>query len=443
MIDLLWGVFELAVTLFECGISTKFVCSFLGKDTKQKPGKKVWLGMALCYSSAVTVFNCILLYEGVYDFVYILILFIYSICFLPGTVYQKCFVSVFTICCIVMNSSFGANLVSNLTRTDLETIYGTKGVPRLLAVLFVQIMNLLAFQLLTRLLGKGAVKLRRTEWALLGGVFSFSIAAMVIVQLASMYIEAGQKVRLLFLCIDMAVMIVDYITVRLIISLNRSYQTKMENEQLRKQMQYQTQYAETVRQQEESVHRLRHDFKATIAILHDFIQKNSLAEMKTYLNTYAAALAETVSIVKTNQPFLNAILNTKLTYAKEHGILCTCHSPQVLPDLPGADYCSLLGNLLDNAIEAELSGHVTNPELRVHIDYRDDQFIMILRNRIDESVLLTNQTLHSTKQDDRQHGFGIPTVREIVKRYQGSLEFYEDEGFFTAYVGLQIHQATE
>lgn len=434
MTALMWSIWETVVTLFECSVSTKFVCSFLGQNTKHKQGIKIWLGMALSFATAVTVFNHVMLYEGVFDFVYILIVFLYSVAFLPGTFLQKGFVSVFFLCCIVMNSSFGANLVSNLTKSDLATIYGSNGLPRFLATLFVQLLNLLVFQLLTRLFGKGAVKLRKSEWAMLGGVFSFSIIAMVIVQLASMRIETANKVSLMFLCIDMTIMIVDYITVRLIVSLNRSYQTKLENEQLRMQMQYQTQYAETVRQQEASVHRLRHDFKATVAVLHDFIQENNTEEMKAYLNTYATALAETASIVRTNQPFLNAILNTKLTYAKEHGIQCTCHTPRKLPNFPGEDYCSLFGNLLDNAIEAELSDHIFEPELRINIDYRDDQMIIMIGNRIHKSVLSSNHALRSTKQHSEQHGFGIPTIREIAMRYHGSVEFYEDEGFFVALV---------
>jgi len=43
-----------------------------------------------------------------------------------------------------------------------------------------------------------------------------------------------------------------------------------------------------------------------------------------------------------------------MTYAKEHGIACTCHSPATLPEISGMDYCSLLGNLLNNAIDASL-----------------------------------------------------------------------------------------
>lgn len=434
MKEIFWELFELIITLFECGVSMRFVCEFLGVNLNEKSNYKLWLGLLLCYAIAVSIMNRIIPYEGLLVFSYSIIVFIYAILLLPGSILKKAFVSVFFLCCIIMNSSLGVNLSSAILGADVNEIYAESGGSRLVTVVFVQLLNLLVFQSLTRLFGKGALKLRMHEWLLIAGTFFISILGMTLIQIVATHSEATKIERLCFLGTDMAIIIVDYITIRLVSILNRHHQTELENQHLRMQMQYQTQYADTVRQQEESVHRLRHDLKTTISAMYGFIYEGNIQEMEKYLSTYATSLAETASIVHTNQPFLNAILNTKMTYAKEQGIQCTCHSPELLPNIHGADYCSLLGNLLDNAIEAQLN--LSRPEMSVIIDYTNSRLTISVKNRIQNSILTTNSKLYTTKSKTCDHGHGIPTIKEIVSRYQGTVDFYEDDGWFIANVVL-------
>ncbi len=68
---ILWGLFELIVTLFECSVSMHFVCKFLGLDLTEKANHKLWYEVVLCYAIAVTIMNLILSYEGALAFIYI------------------------------------------------------------------------------------------------------------------------------------------------------------------------------------------------------------------------------------------------------------------------------------------------------------------------------------------------------------------------------------
>lgn len=436
MMGLLWELFELIVTLFECSVSMHFVCKFLGLDFTDKANLKFWYGVSLCYAVAVTIMNLIIPYEGVLAFIYIFIVFMYSIFLLPGTLVKKAFASILFLCVIVMNSSFGVNLASTILNSSAADIYAESGFSRFITVIFVQALNLLVFQVLENTIGSGTLKLKLREWLLLASAFFVSILGMILIQIAVTNLNASEKLRLCFLGADLTIIIVNYITILLITVLNHHHQTELENQQMKLQLQYQVQYAETVRQQEESVHRLRHDLKTTISALHDFLYKRQLSEMEEYLDTYTTSLFETTSIVHTNQPFLNAILNTKMTYAKEHKIACTCHLPKILPTINGMDYCSLLGNLLDNAIDASLLLSVR--EIAVSIDFTDFKLTIAIKNRIQSSILCSNPHLHTTKGNKSDHGHGIPTIREIAKKYNGDVDFYESDGWFNARVILYL-----
>ncbi|MDE6678376.1 MAG: GHKL domain-containing protein [Ruminococcus sp.] len=436
MTEFLWNLFEIIVTLFECSISMHFVCKFLGLDFTDKSNLKYWYGIVICYTIAVTVVNCIISYEGIFAFIYSFIVFIYATFFLPDKLIKKAFVSVFFLCVIVMNSYSGVNITSTILNSGAEEIYSKTGFLRLIAVIFVQALNLLVFQILENTIGNGALKLKFREWLLLACTFFLSVLGMTLIQLAVTNINADKILRLCFLGTDFTIIIINYIVIRLITVLNRHHQTELENQQLQLQLQYQTHYAETVRQQEESVHRLRHDLKSTISALHNFIHNNQLYEMEEYINRYDTLLSETSSIVHTNQPFLNAILNTKMTYAKEHGIACIYHSPEILPSINGMDYCSLLGNLLDNAIDASILLAVR--EISVTIDFTDSILTITVKNRIQNSVLYENPHLNTTKGNNSYHGHGIPTIKEIVKKYNGDVDFYESDGWFNASIVLYI-----
>lgn len=333
-----------------------------------------------------------------------------------------------------MNSSLGVNLASTILNSSVADIYAKSNFSRFITVIFVQALNLLVFQVLEKTIGSGALKLQLREWLLLASVFFVSIFGMTLIQVAVTKLNATEKLRFCLLGTDLTIIIVDYITILLITVLNHHHQTELENQQMRLQLQYQVQYAETVRQQEESVHRLRHDLKTTISALHDFLHKKQLSAMEEYLETYTTSLFETTSIVHTNQLFLNAILNTKMTYAKEHGIDCTCHLPATLPTINGMDYCSLLGNLLDNAIDSSLLLSVR--EIAVSIDFTDFKLTIAVKNKIQSSILNSNPHLQTTKGNKSDHGHGIPTIKEIAKKYNGDVDFYESNGWFNASVIL-------
>lgn len=436
MMDVLWELFELIVTLFECSVSMHFVCKFLGLDFTDKANFKFWYGIVLCYAIAVTVMNLIIPYEGVLALIYILIVLMYAIFWLPGAMIKKVFASILFLCVIVMNSSLGVNLACTILNSSAADIYAESNFSRFITVVFVQALNLLVFQILEKIIGSGALKLTLREWLLLASAFFVSILGMTLIQFSVTNLNATEKLRLCLLGADIAIIIVDYITILLITVLNHHHQTELENQQMRLQLQYQVQYAETVRQQEESVHRLRHDLKTTISALHDFLHKKQLSAMEEYLDTYTTSLFQTASIVHTNQPFLNAILNTKMTYAKENGIACTCHLPATLPTINGMDYCSLLGNLLDNAIDASLLLSVR--EIAVTIDFADSKLTIVIKNRIQNSILQSNPHLNTTKGNNFGHGHGIPTIKEIAKKYNGCVDFYEMNGWFNVSVILYL-----
>ena len=94
---------------------------------------------------------------------------------------------------------------------------------------------------------------------------------------------------------------------------------------------------------------------------------------------------------------------------------------------------SIIGNILDNAVEAQ--ENVTGIK-RIELLFRmkNDNRVIICKNTVSESVLQTNKELRSTKKNRQDHGLGHKIVETILKKYDGWVDYFENDGMF----GVQI-----
>ena len=404
--NIFWNIFELAVNIFEAANAMCFVCIFLNGSIRSKKEYRYWIVGSLIYATTTTVLNNILDYEGVLLFIYIATVFLYSLLFLSGTVLQKLFISVFQLACIVLVSNIITNLVTSAVKAPLTQVYSESGWIRLLTVILVQITDFYLFQILIRIFRNKDVRLRKTEWILLLTIFFLSTAIIVLIQLVQLKNNLTTNTRILLLFADVCIVIINIITIKIITLLNQQYQTKMENELLHTKLQYQTQYTTAVQQQEESVKKQRHDIKNSMTVLHKLAEQEDIA-----------------------------IINTKLSYANEMGINTVCLIDSNLPEISDTDYCSLLGNMLDNAIEAS-QNNKESPEIILEMVSTNTQLRIRVKNKIQKSILNTNPYLRTTKSVPKKHGYGISILKEIASRYDGSTDFFEEDSYFIAQIVL-------
>ena len=435
MKDGLWTAFELFINIFEAFVGMHFVCVFLGEEVQKRHGFIRWLFLSFIMASVTTIFNSFMIYEGVFILVYIAVVFIYSLIFLTGNVIQKAFVSVFTLGAMLSVSSMWTSLVTATVGMEMADLLSEPGLIRFITIFLVQATNLLLFKFLIQVFGKERARLQKLEWLLLLTVFLFSGAVMVCLQIAELREQFSKPVKILFLCVDISIVIINLVTIEMLAILNRRNQERMETERLQMQLQYQTQYATAVQQQEEIIHRLRHDMRHNMTVMKGLVDENNREELTKYLAQYADQLQAMIAFVRTNNVCVDAIINTKLTYAQEKGIGVICRIDANLPALREIDYCTLLGNLLDNAIEASLK-NLTQPEIILEMRCENEQLIICVKNRIDTSVLAKNPKLKTSKDKHDAHGFGVRSIREIAERYDGTVDFYEDNSYFIARISL-------
>lgn len=182
-----------------------------------------------------------------------------------------------------------------------------------------------------------------------------------------------------------------------------------------------------------NVRKLKHDMKNHFMVLSSYLATEDYESAKTYASEILDRLNSMYSYVETGNMLMNHIINEKFQFARECGILLKAEIENLpFARMSGMDFTALLGNLLDNAVEASMREKEGEREVNLLISSRQGYEMICVKNRISCSVLEKNPELTTTKKKGRDsHGIGIAGIKEIIKQYQGMYDIYEKDGYFS------------
>lgn len=106
-------------------------------------------------------------------------------------------------------------------------------------------------------------------------------------------------------------------------------------------------------------------------------------------------------ICKDENSVADAVLNAKLMYCKEQDIPAVISVDKNIRGLTQTELCCVLGNLLDNAIEAELKLSKAQRKIEIKIVMIEEVLDILIRNRIAEPVLQDVQKVKILVQPSR------------------------------------------
>ncbi|MDD3172881.1 MAG: ATP-binding protein, partial [Herbinix sp.] len=125
-----------------------------------------------------------------------------------------------------------------------------------------------------------------------------------------------------------------------------------------------------------------------------------------------------------------SILNYKLQNAKANGIKATIEAkiPEQL-NVKSFDIAIIMGNLLDNAIEA-VSKLENDKEITIRINFRKNTLYIHVNNTYNGTVLYKNNKISTSQTDKSHHGIGLNNIEEVIKKYNGTMEIHHTSNNF-------------
>lgn len=171
---------------------------------------------------------------------------------------------------------------------------------------------------------------------------------------------------------------------------------------------------------------IRHDMKQHFSSVLNMLEKQNYQTAEEYLKKLVEDNTDHSQICRTENPVVDAIVNTKYSFMKTLGIKCTAdiHIPMQLP-FDMADMSVLLGNVLDNAIEAN-NDNVSDKYIKIYMAYDKNVLVITVINSYDGTLLRDKTGKILTRKDDQNaHGFGLVSIERIVQKYHGSMVIEE------------------
>jgi sensor histidine kinase regulating citrate/malate metabolism len=180
----------------------------------------------------------------------------------------------------------------------------------------------------------------------------------------------------------------------------------------------------------------RHDYHNHIQTIKSYIALGHLDKLEGYLNELDADLTKVDQIIKSGNVVIDAILNSKLSLAAVREIRVTAKAA-VPPKLAvnEIDLCVLIGNLLDNAMEAcaKLDDSAAR-FIRVYMDVKHEQLYLSITN----STAKRPKRLGSRYVSEKHgfHGLGLTRADRIVEKCGGWLKRRDEDGVFSTEIML-------
>ncbi len=185
----------------------------------------------------------------------------------------------------------------------------------------------------------------------------------------------------------------------------------------------------------------RHDYHNHIQTMKAHLAMGKLEELENYLNELDMDLTTVDTVIKTGNVMVDAILNSKISVAASKGI--TVEAKAMVPkeldtSLSEIDICLIIGNLMDNAIEACVKIQQEGQRfIRVYMDILKGQLYIYIMNATGDNPKKTGGAYISTKNKEN-HGFGLMRIDRVVDKYHGYLERQHEEGVFATEIMLPL-----
>ena len=200
---------------------------------------------------------------------------------------------------------------------------------------------------------------------------------------------------------------------------------------LHEQTQNQMNLYQSMKKRYEQQRRFSHDYKNQLNCIQGMIETGQTKEALEYISGLTGKFRQSEMCVNTDHAVVNVMLNQKYQEASDKGIAMT----MVSGDLSGLtiseeDIVTLLGNLLDNAIEAceKLGG---NKVIQFKMVVEEGQLVLSIRNPVRDAVRIKDNRIVTSKRDKSQHGIGLMNVDSVIRKNNGTSVLKCEDGWFS------------
>ncbi|MGN1131950.1 MAG: sensor histidine kinase [Ruminococcus sp.] len=433
-------IIEVVTNLFQAMIFSGFLLFFFKPDKIKTRDIVAYTGTAVAIFAELTFFTFYNSYAVLeVSALIIFILELYSILFLKGNIASRIVMPLFSFLINTVISYVFGYLVSYLSGVSYYHLATKSSAYRLLCIIFINLATLMVYIIILKFRSTDIKFVKKSD---LVAFVLIPVLAMVVVYSTFEVITITEfrsdiLPYLFLICSSMIVIAVIVWQMMTHISRQNEIETKLLLSKQREKL-----YHDSIlgaNKQMEQISNIKHDMNNQLLCISELIKSKEYDAAVECCDSSQEKLKSVYTPISTHNPLLNAVLNVAQDKAVKENIQLKINIEGSMLSLPNhTDIVSIVGNLCDNAIEYLKCCPLERRIMGIEISHHKDYYIIVCKNKIEKSVFQSNPKFVTNKEDKKLHGRGISIIRETVKKYDGELRYYEEDGFLLATVVLKV-----
>ena len=343
-------------------------------------------------------------------------------------------ISGFYLLCMNCMDFLVLTIISNLHQGSetFQEIINDRGPFRTIATAIIKVIWILIYLYIRKYLCKVYVNVKNSVLILLISLIGFSGFVFVSNETIKTVDYMTSVLWLIFMCLLLAAMLIIYFS-----SLQK--QEKMKIGYLESRNQLLIEKYDSMNEMYCDNAKLYHDISNHMNILYHFLDIGNIEGAKKYIKEISKPILKLSKINWTGVDVIDIVINSKLHEMNKLGINWDVnvefpYNSNLLP----SDLCTILSNILDNAIEATKT---QTDNKNIILTIRRINYFLFIRVVNPCGYLKDFDFIPtSTKENQRFHGWGLQSVSDIVKKNNGTLECINRNHMFTVSIMLAFDE---
>ncbi|MBQ4528679.1 MAG: GHKL domain-containing protein [Clostridia bacterium] len=423
-------LFELGINLVETFLIVEFLTRFLGAKYESPKCNIFFLMGWFVIFTELCIRNFITVFETFSAYIPIVLYVTYGILCLKGSFFAKVWASVLIHVILAVIAIMTNLIVCNIIGYDPNAMITVFNGIRIISVIITKIILFYVSRIILKI--KHNQKLEYTTWAMLIVIPVISIISLCFLMKAAFEYEEVKGYVLIGM---IGIVVANIVTYYFFYISDKHHENKLKISLLEQQNENALKNIEDSQSYINQMRIVKHDIKNQLMTIYNYINSGNTEQALDYIKSITDDHLPVIrKLVTTKNEAFNAVINSKTAICDSKKIFVELKVDDVIEKIDAVDTVILVGNLFDNAIEA---AELTDAKrICLEIKKVNDYLSLLINNSISESILDSNVELMSTKTDKTLHGIGLKSVKSIVKKYNGMIDFYEKENEFFCHVIL-------
>ncbi len=214
---------------------------------------------------------------------------------------------------------------------------------------------------------------------------------------------------------------------------------QMDKRLLEQQNQYYDKQFNVMKESLQSLKEMRHDWKNHMSAVHSLIQRGEIQKSLLHISEILQ-ISSQMGQARTGNIVVDSILNFKLQEVLRNNIEISLdiNIPETL-NIPSFDLTVIIGNLIDNAMEAVLKLE-HNRYINIKMSYDKGRFLCCIMNSFNGTVNKILNQYRTTKITNENHGIGLESIKSTLKKYNGTIDIENNSNVFTILIMMYVEE---